>query len=56
LKFQVVVIKMPFRGKIIISELKFQVEVIKWFLQKSNDNFRIDISGCSKKVKILEVK
>jgi hypothetical protein len=29
LKFQVVVIKMPFRGKIIISELKFQVEVIK---------------------------
>jgi hypothetical protein len=31
LKFQVVVIKMPFRGKIIISELKFQVAGKKRF-------------------------
>jgi hypothetical protein len=29
LKFQVVLIKMTFRGKITISELKFQVAVIK---------------------------
>jgi hypothetical protein len=57
LKFQVAGKKKDFsRSKIIMSDLTFQVVVIKTIFPKENNNFRLDISSCGKKMIFPKIK